>query len=42
MTREEALSLAAQVIQDEPKHVPEIELWAYNYTTKAKLAKCKD
>jgi hypothetical protein len=26
MTREEALSLAAQVIQDEPKHVPEIEL----------------
>ena len=26
MTREEALSLAAQVIQDEPKYVPEADV----------------
>jgi len=26
MTREEALSLAAQVIYDDPKYVPEVEL----------------
>ena len=26
MTREEALSLAAQVIQDDPKHIPEADV----------------